>query len=129
DNIEVAGGGQTLTVPAKDGATRLSLLGSAAEGDTHGTMTLTYTDGTTQQADLGLSDWTLGGGGDKPSYGNTVAVTSTYRDTLGGGKDPVNAYLFATAPVTLVGGKTLASVTLPKTAEGGILHVFAATTG
>ncbi|WEH31419.1 GH92 family glycosyl hydrolase [Streptomyces sp. AM 3-1-1] len=129
DNIEVAGGGQTLTVPVKDGATRLSLLGSAAEGDTHGTMTLTYTDGTTQQADLGFSDWTLGGGGDKPSFGNTVAVTSAYRDTLGGGKDPVNAYLFATAPVTLTSGKTLASVTLPKTSEGGILHVFAATTG
>ncbi|KIF79420.1 alpha-mannosidase [Streptomyces sp. 150FB] len=128
DNIEVVGGGQVLAVPAAAGATKLSLLGSAAEGDASGTATLTYTDGTTQQAEIGFSDWTLGGGAGKPAFGNTVAVHTPYRDVQGGGTDPVGTEIFATAPVTLQAGKQLASVTLPATTDGGVLHVFAAAT-
>lgn len=128
DNIEVAGGGQTLAVPEKSGATKLSLLGSAAEGSANGTATLTYTDGTTQKADIGFSDWTLGGGADQPDFGNTVALRTAYRDQTGGEKDPVAAEIFATAPVTLQAGKVLASVTLPESTQGGVLHVFAAAT-
>lgn len=129
DNIEVTGTTpQVLNVPSAEGDTKLSLLGSAAEGAATGKLTLTYTDGTTQQADIGFSDWTLGGGSQQPSYGNTVAVHTTYRDVQGGGKDPVGTEVFSSAPIALQAGKQLASVTLPSTTNGGIIHIFAVAT-
>ncbi|WP_326695023.1 GH92 family glycosyl hydrolase [Streptomyces sp. NBC_01267] len=129
DNIEVAGSTpQVLTVPPAPGATELSLLGSAAEGSASGTLTLTYADGTTQQADIGFSDWTLGGGSDKPSFGNTIAVHTDYRDVQGGGQDPIGTEVFATAPIALQAGKQLASVTMPSSTKGGVIHVFAVAT-
>ncbi|MEV6795766.1 GH92 family glycosyl hydrolase [Streptomyces sp. NPDC051320] len=129
DNIEVAGTApQVLTVPSSPDATKLSFLGSAAEGKATGAVTLTYTDGTTQQADVGFSDWTLGGGSQQPSFGNTIAVHTPYRDVQGGGADPVGTEIFATAPITLQAGKQLASVTLPSSTDGGILHIFAVAT-
>lgn len=129
DNIEVAGNSpQVLNVPSAAGDTKLSLLGSAAEGSASGTATLTYTDGTTQQAVIGFSDWTLGGGSQQPSYGNTVAVHTAYRDVQGGGTDPVGTEVFSTAPITLQSGKQLASVTLPSATDGGVLHIFAVAT-
>jgi hypothetical protein len=117
-----------LAVPSAAGATKLSLLGSAAEGAASGTATLTYTDGTTQQAEIGFSDWTLGGGSQTPSFGNTIAIHTPYRDVQGGGKDPVGTEVFTTAPIALQAGKQLASVTLPATTNGGIIHIFAAAT-
>ncbi|WP_051839979.1 GH92 family glycosyl hydrolase [Streptomyces sp. NRRL F-5126] len=132
DNIQVTPGqpatGQVVAVQPAAGATKLSLLGSAAEGTAKGTVTLTYTDGTTQQADIGFSDWTLGGGSQQPSFGNTVAVKTSYRDTLSSGPDPVGTDVFATAPIALQAGKQLASVTLPSTVSGGVMHVFAVAT-
>jgi predicted alpha-1,2-mannosidase len=129
DNIQVGGGDQVLDVSATSaGHTRLSLLGSASDGPSTGTVTLTYTDGTTQQAEIGFSDWTLGGGSQQPSFGNTVAVHTTYRDVMGGSVDPVGTEVFATAPITLQDGKQLASVTLPATTDGGDMHVFAVAT-
>jgi hypothetical protein len=129
DNIVVGGGDQVVDVAKTSaGATKLSLLGSASEGQTTGTVTLTYTDGSTEQAQIGFSDWTLGGGSQQPSYGNVVAVHTTYRDVQGGGKDPVGTEVFATAPIALQPGKQLASVTLPATTDGGDMHVFAVAT-
>jgi predicted alpha-1,2-mannosidase len=129
DNIVVGGGDQVLDVSATSaGHSKLSLLGSASDGDTSGTVTLTYTDGTTQQADIGFSDWTLGGGSDQPSFGNTVALTTTYRDVMGGTTDPVGTDVFATAPIALQSGKQLATVTLPATTTGGDMHLFAVAT-
>ena len=129
DNIQVGGGDQVLDVSAtSSGHTKLSLLGSASDGSSTGTVTLTYTDGTTQQAQIGFSDWTLGGGSQQPSFGNTVAVHTTYRDVMGGSVDPVGTEVFATAPITLQDGKQLASVTLPASTDGGDMHVFAVAT-
>lgn len=129
DNIVVGGGDQVLDVSKTSaGATKLSLLGSAAFGDTTGTLTLTYTDGTTEQAQIGFSDWTLGGGGSTPSFGNVIAVHTPYRDVMGGSTDPVGTDVFATAPITLQEGKQLASVTLPATVQGGDMHIFAIAT-
>lgn len=129
DNIVVGGGDQVLDLSATAAdATRLSLLGSASEGPTTGTVTLTYSDGTTQQADIGFSDWTLGGGSQQPSYGNVVAVHTTYRDVMGGTVDPVGTEVFATAPIALQPGKHLASVTLPATTNGGDMHIFSVAT-
>ncbi|MBY8878836.1 GH92 family glycosyl hydrolase [Streptomyces sp. PLK6-54] len=129
DNIQVGGGDQVLDLSAtSSGATQLSLLGSASDGTSTGTVTLTYTDGTTQQADIGFSDWTLGGGSQQPSFGNVVAVHTTYRDVMGDSVDPVGTEVFATAPIALQAGKQLASVTLPATTQGGDMHVFAVAT-
>ncbi|MFJ4918684.1 GH92 family glycosyl hydrolase [Streptomyces sp. NPDC088725] len=128
DNIEVVGGGQVLAVPAAEDATKLSVLGSAAEGSASGTATLTYADGTTQQAEIGFSDWTLGGGSEEPSFDNTVALHTTYRDVQGGGTDQVGTDVFATAPIALQAGKQLVSVTLPDTTKGGVIHIFAVAT-
>jgi predicted alpha-1,2-mannosidase len=129
DNIQVGGGDQVLDVSATSaGHTSLSLLGSASDGPSTGTVTLTYTDGSTEQAQIGFSDWTLGGGSDQPSFGNVVAVHTTYRDVMGDSVDPVGTEVFATAPIALQAGKQLASVTLPATTSGGDMHVFAVAT-
>jgi predicted alpha-1,2-mannosidase len=126
DNIAVGGSGVVLDVPSGGTPpTKLSLLGSASNGGASGTATLTYTDGTTQQVTVGFSDWTLGGGTQQPSYGNVIAVHTSYRDVAGGGKDVVGTNVFATAPIALQAGKTLQSVTLPSTVNGGTMHVFA----
>ncbi|MCD7443724.1 GH92 family glycosyl hydrolase [Streptomyces lincolnensis] len=121
DNIVVGGGGQVLDVSGE--ATRIALLGSSSNGPSTGTLTLTYTDGSTQQVTVGFSDWTLGGGAQKPSYGNVVAVRTAYR-LYSGSTDDVDTYVFATAPVPLAAGKRLASVTLPSSTSGGRMHVF-----
>lgn len=128
DNIVVGGGDQVLDLSASPpGATKLALLGSASNGPSTGTLTLTYTDGSTEQATVGFSDWTLGGGAQKPSYGNTVAARTAYR-LSSGGADDVDTYVFATAPIPLAAGKRLASVTLPSSTSGGRMHVFGLTT-
>ncbi|HET9139558.1 GH92 family glycosyl hydrolase [Actinophytocola sp.] len=124
DNVVAKG--QTITVPAVPGATRLALLGSATDGAASGTLRITYTDGSTQLADVGLSDWSLAGG---VQFGNRVAVTTAYRNSLYGFSIPAPVNVLATAPITLAAGKQVRSVTLPGTVTGGVMHVFAITTG
>ncbi|HEV2375340.1 MAG TPA: lectin, partial [Streptosporangiaceae bacterium] len=124
DNYLAAG--QTLKV---SGSGSIAFLGSATNGPSTGTAVVHFTDGSTQSVTLTLSDWTLGGGGGSVSPGNTTAVTTPYRDTSTGTKETVNTYVFATSPITLTAGKTVASVTLPSSANQGVLHVFAITTG
>ena len=129
DNIEA--GGQTVPLAATANATKIGILGSAtnASPGSEGDFTVTYTDGTTSTVHLGLTDWTLGGGAaSTPVYGNTIAVTTNYRNTSSGGRDTVKAYLFS-ATGALTTGKTVASVTLPSNVGGGQLHVFAFATG
>ena len=113
------------------GATRFGILGSSTNGNpgSEGDFIITFTDGTTQTLHLGFSDWTLNGGSTPaPSDGNAIAATTGYRDTSGGGRDTVKAYLF-TADAALTAGKTVASVTLPSTMTAGPLHVFAFAVG
>ncbi|HEU5471218.1 MAG TPA: GH92 family glycosyl hydrolase [Actinophytocola sp.] len=124
DNVVAKG--QTIVLPAVPGATRLALLGSATGGAARGTLRITYTDGTTQLADVGLSDWSLSGG---VQFGNTVAVTTPYRNSLYGVSIPAPVHVLATAPVALAAGKQVRSVTLPGAVTGGAMHVFAVTTG
>jgi hypothetical protein len=120
DNVRAAG--QQLTVNGT-GATTLSFLGLASYGNAQGTVTIGYSDGSTQAAPIGFGDWTLAAGKNPVQFGNLVAATMAYRNS-GGGKDPVTTYLFATAPITLLPGKQVTSVTLPATVTGGDLHVF-----
>ncbi|MET7480701.1 lectin [Streptomyces sp. NPDC005648] len=127
DNLEMAG--QTIRMPAGTSGASLGLLGAAANAPTDGsgvsgTLTVTYTDGTTADATVGFSDWTLNGGSSKPLPGNTAAVTTAYRDTASGGRNNVGTYAFATK-VPLDPSKQVASITLPVTGSTGTDHLFA----
>ncbi|MGZ3142807.1 GH92 family glycosyl hydrolase [Lentzea chajnantorensis] len=106
--------------------TRLAFLGSAANGARTRTATVTFTDGTTAPVEIGFSDWTLGGGGATPSYGNVVVAATPYRNQLGGGNEKVATHIFATKTYTAPEGKVLQGIVLP---EDGDLHVFAVATG
>ncbi|TVT16860.1 GH92 family glycosyl hydrolase [Amycolatopsis acidiphila] len=114
--------GQTVNV---SGSGQLAFLGAAANGNASGTVTVTYTDGTTSTANLGFSDWTLGAGAAQPAFGNQVAFRTPYRNSVGGDSQQINTYVFASAPIALAAGKTVKSVTLPSSVSGGQLHVFA----
>ncbi|MEU6369441.1 lectin [Streptomyces sp. NPDC046931] len=127
DNVEMAG--QTILMPTGTSGSSLGLLGTASNAPTDGSgvsgmMTVTYTDGTTTQATVGFSDWTLNAGSSKPLPGDTTAVTTAYRNTGSGGRDNVKTFVFATK-VPLDASKQVASITLPVTGSTGTDHLFA----
>lgn len=124
NSIEAAG--QTIPVSLPAGATKIGLLGSATNAGSTGatgTMTVTYTDGSTQQIPVGLSDWTLGAGTFPALSGNTIAITTKYRNIDDGTSDSTTTYVYSVS-AALQSGKTVASVTLP-TASGGNMGIFA----
>jgi predicted alpha-1,2-mannosidase len=119
DNIEASG--QTIQTPnAPANASHITFLGSATNGDTQGTITITYTDGSTQSAQLGFSDWTLGAGGEPVAFNNVVAAKTAYRNP----GDKTTTYVFASALISLDTSKTVAGITLPNPVNMGTLHVF-----
>ncbi|WP_328646036.1 GH92 family glycosyl hydrolase [Amycolatopsis sp. NBC_00348] len=127
DNVIAAG--QTLAVQAPAGATKLSFLGSATGGDAQGSVTVTYTDGSTQQGALGLSEWLLQGGTETPQFGNTVVaqvpyVNSAFPRYMFRLSRPYTSYLFATAPIALDPAKQVRGITLPTSTGAGAAHVF-----
>ena len=71
--------GQTLAVPAPAGTAQIGFLGAASAGTTSGVATLTYSDHTTAQYQLGLTNWTA----TTPAGGNTAAVTTTQENETG----------------------------------------------
>jgi hypothetical protein len=118
DNLIAAG--QAINVPAVTGATELGVIGSATNGPSSGTLTITYTDGTTQTATLGFTDWTSG----TLSFGNAIAAAMSYRNSVGGSSQQLGTKVYTTN-IALLPGKTVASVTLPNGANQGLLHIFA----
>jgi predicted alpha-1,2-mannosidase len=124
DNILAPG--QTIPTPnAKSGASQLTFLGSSTNGPSTGTVTITYTDGSTQTAMLGFSDWTLNGGSASASYGNVIACQMTYRNSTSGSSQQITTYVFASASISLNTSKKVASISLPSSLNQGQLHVFA----
>ncbi|MEO7269278.1 MAG: GH92 family glycosyl hydrolase [Knoellia sp.] len=122
ENDNATGAGQTLPVTLAPGATKLSLIGTATQKDQDTTGTVTYTDGTSTAYPIQYGDWC---GGVK--FTNILAVEMTSR-LNGTSTDGCHLKLFATAPLTIPAGKTVASVTLP-TQTGdphttGRIHVF-----
>ncbi|HEX7734926.1 MAG TPA: hypothetical protein VF458_08685 [Ktedonobacteraceae bacterium] len=123
DNYEASG--QNVQLVPVPGATTLAFLGSSTGGDTSGTATAHYTDGSSQDFTLGLTNWAS----PTPSFGNGIVASTAYRYGPKG-REFVRTFLFS-AQVTLRADKTLKSVTLPATPAGANrLHVFAfATSG
>jgi hypothetical protein len=123
DNIEA--NGQTIPLVLPAGATKLGLIGSAANAGASGAsgdLVVHYTDGSSQSFPVALSDWTLGAGAYQPLPDETTVAKTPYRDATNGGNQQVTTYLFAT-DVQLAAGKTVSSVTLPES-SGGDMHVF-----
>jgi hypothetical protein len=118
DNVQADGRAFTVT---GTGAT-LGFLGAAANGQSSGAGTITYTDGTTQQFTVGFGDWAS----TTPFPGGDVAVTAAYGNTSSG-PTPWKATVFYDS-VTLAAGKSVASVTLPDVTSAP-LHIFAAAIG
>jgi predicted alpha-1,2-mannosidase len=124
DSIQAAG--QTIPISLPAGTTTIGLLGSADDagsGGATGDLTVTYTDGSTQQIPVGFSDWTLGAGAFTPLPSDTVVAKIPYRDLIDGSSQPVPMYVYATS-TALEPGKTVSSVTLP-IASGGNIGIFA----
>lgn len=116
DNVVPADQAIALSAPT----TRLSFVGAATNGDQRATATVTFTDGTTGQADLSFGDWVLPGGGQDPVFGNAVVARAEYRNRPEGQR--TGALVFATAPFEAPAGKQVASLTMP---SNGNIHVFA----
>jgi hypothetical protein len=117
--------GQTLTVNAPSRTQTLAFLGAANNGPVSAPLSLHYSDGSTSTYWLGLSDWTLNAGSSKPSYGNQVAATTSYRNCPGctGGTQTVGTDVFYTA-IPVDASKTLTSVTLPSGGSASHEHIF-----
>ena len=103
-------GTQTLGVP-RLGHQRTRARASA---------TLHYSDGSTAQYWLGLSDWTLNGGGRSRRTATRSAATTAYRNCAGcsAASDTVDTNVFYAA-VPVDPAKTLTSVTLPDRRHAG----------
>lgn len=115
--IELSGSGRTL-----------GLLTTGTYFPPPGTVTVTYTDGTTSTATIADTDWQT-----SPPQGSDVAITTTYHNWTGAGRVNRNTYLYFHA-IPLDPAKTVASVTLPGIGDhttGGTpaLHVFAIAIG
>lgn len=118
DNVEADGRAFDLS----GSGTTLGLLGATANGAAGGQAVITYTDGSTQNFDLGFGDWAS----TSPYPGGQVAVTSAYGNT-NSGTSPWKASVFYDS-VELAAGKTVQSVTLPDSGSSPV-HVFAAAIG
>lgn len=126
----ISTGGQVIPVNTPAGATSIGFLGSAVNAGTagaSGTVTVTYTDGTTSTATLGMSDWTLAANSGSPQFGNVIVATTPYRNAPDGSQ-AVNTYVFAQA-IPVDGAKTVASITLPATVNNGSIGIFAISGG
>jgi beta-glucosidase len=120
DNIVARG----QTVPVTGSGTTLGFLGTGDYGTASGSVTVTYTDGTTDTQSLSFADWYDAG----PAAGGSIVATAAYHNTpTGTVTHDVHVYY---ASVPLVVGKTPAYVTLPDVSGPPMtnqiaMHVFA----
>ncbi len=117
DNVRAEG--QTVEVSGTGSV--LGFLGTGGFGTQSGTVTISYTDGSTQTATLTLADWYA----DAAASSGTVVATVPWNDAPGStlGAHQVSVY---SATIPLESGKTVASVTLPVNAD---MHIFAIAAG
>ena len=123
DNVVTAG----QTVELSGSGTDLGFLGSSQNGTASGTVTVHYTDGSSQSYNLNMADWYA----NSPAVGNQLLTTTSSWNFQSNsiGAHPVSVY-FGSVP--LVSGKTVESVTLPILNNAGgttAMHIFAMATG
>jgi beta-glucosidase len=123
DNVVTAG----QTVELSGTGTDLGFLGASQNGTASGTVTVHYTDGSSQSYNLNMADWYA----NSPAVGNQLLTTTSswnFQDNPLG-PHPVSIY-FASVP--LQPGKQVASVTVPVLNGAGgttAMHIFAMATG
>jgi predicted alpha-1,2-mannosidase len=110
--------GQRVELPRQQAST-ISFLGLATNGPSTGTAVVEYTDGSTQNVPLTLTDWNA-----QPTAGNTTLVTVAGRVNANGSSGSGDFRLYATRPAPLDGTRTVAAVRLPQATYNGIMHVF-----
>ncbi len=123
DNVVTAG----QTVALSGSGTDLGFLGASQNGTATGSVTVNYTDGTSQSYNLNVADWYSG----SPAVGDQLLTTTSSWNFQSNslGPHPVSVY-FASVPLTP--GKHVSSVTLPTVAGAGgttAMHIFAMATG
>ena len=122
DNMVAAG----QTVELSGSGTDLGFLGASQNGTASGTVTVHYTDGSSQSFNLNMADWYA----DSPAVGNQILTTTSSWNFQSSpiGPHPVSVY-FGSVP--LQQDKQVASVTLPILNAGGTtaMHIFAMATG
>ena len=120
DNVVTAG----QTVELSGSGTDLGFLGASQNGTASGTVTVHYTDGSSQSYNLNMADWYS----NSPAVGNQIlTTTSSWNGPQA--PHPVSVY-FGSVP--LQQGKQVASVTLPILSNAGgttAMHIFAMATG
>jgi beta-glucosidase len=123
DNVVAAG----QTVALSGNGTDLGFLGASQNGTASGTVTVNYTDGSSQSFNLNVADWYS----NSPAVGDQLLTTTSSWNFQSNpiGPHPVSVY-FASVP--LDNAKQVASVTLPILAGGGgttAMHIFAMAIG
>lgn len=115
DNVRTQG--QTIAVTGSGRV--LGFLGAATLGTQRGTITIHYSDGSSQSAVISFADWRA----NRAASGGTVVATVPWNRIPGAAKQQVSVY---SATVPLEAGKKAVSVTLPVNID---MHVFAIAEG
>jgi beta-glucosidase len=123
DNVVT--GGQTVALSGS--GTDLGFLGASQNGTASGTVTVHYTDGSSQSFNLNMADWYA----NSPAVGNQLLTTTTSWNFTSATQTahPVSIY-FASVP--LQAGKQASAVTLPVLSNAGgttAMHIFSMATG
>lgn len=99
----------------------ISFLGLATNGPAQGTAVVEYADGTSQDVDVRLTDWTPG---TDYRFGNVPLVITEGRNLADGTADTARTVVLATAVQALDPSKRVRSVVLPEGTDRGVMHVF-----
>jgi beta-glucosidase len=119
DNVAAAG----QTIEQSGTGSRLAFLGAGAFGTQTGTVTVTYTDGTTSTGTITMPDWYA----NTPTQGDElVATTPHWNIPAGSTLDPHHMVSVYYSAIPLSAGRTVARITLP---DDGNLHLFASAIG
>jgi hypothetical protein len=122
----VVGSGQTIDLSGS--GTTLGLLDTSVYGDSSGTGTITYTDGSTQGFSLDVPNWY-----ETAPAGSNAVIVAPYRNRPGNTQDHTVVNVFEQS-IPLQAGKTVEAVTLPDISASVVqgspsLHVFAIAIG
>ena len=117
-NNVVQAAGQTIALPAGQ-YSKVELLATSVNGNQAGQVfVIHYTDGTSTSITQSMSDWFT-----PQSYsGESLAVTSVYRNTSAGGADNRTFYVYGYV-LNTDSSKTISSITLPTNQHVDVLAI------